>query len=69
MSLASATYKIIMVGDAGVGKTFLVDRFLGKALHENIMPTISIEFADRFVDLPNGRQVKVELWDTGRVRF
>lgn len=68
MSSPIPTYKVIMIGNMGVGKTFLVNRFLNKSLNENILPTISVEFADKFVDLPNGRQVKVEIWDTGKFR-
>jgi len=55
-----------MLGDAGVGKTFLLHRFLGKKIDDVMLPTISVEYADKVVELSNGQQIKAELWDTGK---
>lgn len=55
-----------MLGDAGVGKTFLLHRFIGKKIDDALLPTISVEYADKMVELPSGQQIKAELWDTGK---
>ena len=60
--------KVIMLGDSNVGKSLLVNRFLGRPLSETLPPTISVEFADKTVQLSDGREMCVELWDTGKRR-
>ena len=37
-------YKIVLIGDAGVGKTHLLNRYIRKALPPKIMPTIGNKF-------------------------
>jgi Rab family protein len=51
-------YKIVLVGDAGVGKTNLLARYIKGALPKNSAPTIGVEFATRTVPLQNGRTIK-----------
>ena len=58
-----------MLGNVGVGKTFLLNRFLNKEVTGHIYPTISVEYADKMIELPNGQQIKAELWDTGMFSF
>lgn len=58
-----------MLGDAGVGKTFILHRFIGKNIDEGLMPTISVEYTDKLVEMSNGQQIKAELWDTGKYSF
>ena len=58
-----------MLGNVGVGKTFLLNRFLNKEVKDSIYPTISVEYADKMVELPTGQQIKAELWDTGKLSF
>ena len=55
-----------MAGDASVGKTNLVHRFV-KGSHQeikNISPTIGVEFATRIVTLSDQRRIKTQIWDT-----
>ena len=54
-----------MVGDAGVGKTHLVHRYVKNTLPENSVPTIGVEFATKTVNLENEQRVKAQIWDTG----
>lgn len=42
-------YKIILIGDAGVGKTLLITRFMDKKIEDETLPTISVEFFDKYV--------------------
>lgn len=42
---------VVLVGDAGVGKTHLVHRYVKNKLPENNIPTIGVEFATKIVDL------------------
>ena len=52
------TYKIAMMGDTGVGKTFLLKRYVTQSIPEATLPTIGIEFAKKIVELPNGGSLK-----------
>ncbi|KAK6589563.1 Rablib [Cryptosporidium xiaoi] len=63
-------YKIILVGDATVGKTHLLSRYTRDALPKTPQPTIGVEFATRTVPLSIGGTVKAQIWDTaGQERY
>ncbi|CAD8051840.1 unnamed protein product [Paramecium sonneborni] len=63
-------FKVVLVGDAGVGKTHLMTRYVKGCLPKNAVPTIGIEFAGKTVALQNGKKVKAQIWDTaGQERY
>jgi Rab family protein len=63
-------YKIVLVGDAGVGKTHLLNRYIKGTLPKNNVPTIGVEFATKTVTLGTGGKVKAQIWDTaGQERY
>ena len=55
-----------MIGDTGVGKTFLVNRFMRQKITDSTLPTLSVEYVSKKVQLENGHTIKVDLWDTGK---
>ena len=57
-------YKIIVIGDVGVGKTFMIKKFVNNEIPTRNMPTIGIEFAKKVVTLKNGSKVVTQIWDT-----
>lgn len=57
-------YKIIVIGDIGVGKTYMIKKFVNNELPNRNMPTIGIEFAKKVVTLKNGSKVMTQIWDT-----
>ena len=65
-------YKIVMLGDSGVGKTSLVARLTNpdRPLNHDISATMGIEFDTQMLDTPQGHKVKAQIWDTaGQERF
>ena len=65
----SPIYKIILVGDSGVGKTCLLSMYV-KGIIEQTIPTIAVEFCTKEIELYDGTKIKVQLWDTaGEERF
>ena len=63
-------FKIILVGDTGVGKTHLLSRYIKGSLPKSKFPTIGVEFATKPVPLKTGGTVKAQIWDTaGQERF
>lgn len=62
-------FKLLLIGDSGVGKTCLLFRFSDDAFNKNFIATIGIDFKVRTVDI-EGRKIKLQIWDTaGQERF
>ena len=69
MNTFSPIYKIILVGDSGVGKTCLLSMYVKGECGPSI-PTIAVEFCTKEIELAENYKVKVQLWDTaGQERF
>eukprot|EP01028_Stygiella_incarcerata_P009190 TRINITY_DN42_c0_g1_i1.p1 TRINITY_DN42_c0_g1~~TRINITY_DN42_c0_g1_i1.p1 ORF type:complete len:239 (+),score=58.39 TRINITY_DN42_c0_g1_i1:71-787(+) len=57
--------KIIVVGDGGVGKTSLIQRFCKGEFTENYKKTIGVDFLEKeWNDSSTGEDVRLMLWDT-----
>ena len=64
-SIRSFIYKVVVVGDGGVGKTSMVLRYCENSFKENYIMTIGSNFSTKSVELeeyPNFL-VKLQLWD------
>ncbi|KAK9804093.1 hypothetical protein WJX73_006456 [Symbiochloris irregularis] len=62
-------FKVLLVGDSGVGKTSLLQRFSEGSFDEASPPTIGVDFRLKYVDL-QGKRIKLTVWDTaGQERF
>lgn len=62
-------YKICLLGDGGVGKTSLRERFLGKGFQSGYILTIGADFAVQDLDI-EGIKYKFQIWDlAGQQRF
>ena len=55
--------KVVMLGDAGVGKTSLVTRFVTNRYDKFSEGTIGASFMSKLMVL-DGEQIKFQLWDT-----
>ncbi|XP_005996675.1 RAB33B, member RAS oncogene family a [Latimeria chalumnae] len=65
----SRIFKIIVIGDSGVGKTCLTFRFCAGRFPDKTEATIGVDFRDRAVEI-DGENIKIQLWDTaGQERF
>jgi len=56
-------FKIVMVGDSGVGKSNLLGRFTQNEFSLDTKTTIGVEFATKTVMIGD-KQVRVQVWDT-----
>jgi len=63
------TFKIIVLGESGVGKTCLSFRFCSGKFPLMTEATIGLDFREKIVEL-DGERLKLQLWDTaGQERF
>ena len=56
--------KVIIVGNTRVGKTCLVDRFLGNDCDPNHRETVGAAYSSVKVKLESGDDVQLDIWDT-----
>jgi len=62
-------FKILLIGDSGVGKSCLLLRYTDGSFSENYVSTIGEDFKTRKLEL-DAKQVKLQIWDTaGQERF
>jgi len=62
-------YKILLVGDSGVGKSCLLLRYTDGTFSENFISTIGVDFKIKTIQV-DGQTVKLQIWDTaGQERF
>lgn len=62
-------YKILLVGDSGVGKSSILSRFADGTFDESYLTTVGVDFKIRSLDI-NGIRYKLQIWDTaGQERF
>jgi small GTP-binding protein len=63
------SFKFVLVGESGVGKTAMCKQFCEHTFVENPTPTVGLEFGTRIVTVDNTR-IKLQIWDTaGQERF
>ncbi|XP_066466419.1 ras-related protein Rab-13-like isoform X2 [Tiliqua scincoides] len=62
-------FKLLLIGDSGVGKTCLIIRFAEDNFSGTYISTICIDFKIRTVEI-EGKRIKLQVWDTaGQERF
>eukprot|EP01051_Picozoa_sp_SAG22_P023556 SAG22_NODE_6129_length_895_cov_1.271357_2_plen_169_part_01 len=62
-------FKMLLIGDSGVGKSCLLLRFAEGKYEEDYLSTIGVDFKTRFIELDD-KKIKFQLWDTaGQERF
>ena len=68
--IAESGEKVVIIGDASVGKTSIILRYTSNTFSDNIKPTIGCDHYEREIELPNKSKVKLSIWDTaGQERF
>jgi len=70
MSDKEIMFKVITLGDSGVGKTSIIRRFANNIFDENMLSTVGVGFAFKEVELQNKKTIKLKLIDTaGQEKF
>ncbi|XP_023688057.1 ras-related protein Rab-38-like [Paramormyrops kingsleyae] len=62
-------YKVLVIGDLGVGKTSIIKRYVQQSFSGNYRATIGVDFALKVLSW-GGETVRLQLWDiAGQERF
>mmetsp|Transcript_50036 Transcript_50036/g.55818 ORF Transcript_50036/g.55818 Transcript_50036/m.55818 type:complete len:218 (+) Transcript_50036:250-903(+) len=62
-------FKIVLIGDSGVGKSNLLSRFTRNEFNLESKSTIGVEFATKSIQA-EGKTIKAQIWDTaGQERY
>jgi len=62
-------FKLLVIGDSGVGKSCLLLRFADDIYSETYISTIGVDFKIKTIDI-GGKTVKLQIWDTaGQEKF
>jgi small GTP-binding protein len=62
-------FKMVIVGDSGVGKTNILLRYLKNEFNEQTKSTIGVEFGTKKIVIDNIK-IKIQIWDTaGQERY
>ena len=65
----STIFKIILVGDSGVGKTNILSRYVNDTFSESTKSTVGVELGCKIEEI-NDTRVKIQIWDTaGQERY
>ena len=62
-------YKIIIIGDSGVGKSNILNRYLRNEFKQDSKSTVGVEFGSKQLKVC-GTNIKLQIWDTaGQERY
>ena len=56
-------FKILLLGDSGVGKSSLLLRYTKNQFSSDIRSTIGVEFGVKYLEIEN-LKLKIQIWDT-----
>ena len=57
------TIKLLLIGNAFVGKTLIVQKFIDNTFSKSTVSTIGVDLQSKILDI-NGKKVKYLIWDT-----
>ena len=60
--MSNLTFKIIMLGNSSVGKTSIVNRFIGDRFQTDYKSTIGPDYQFKLLQM-QGNEVRLEVWD------
>ena len=64
------SFKVVLVGESGVGKTSIITQFIDQTFQEDQQSTTGGTFSTKSVLCDNGKVLKFEIWDTaGQERY
>ncbi len=63
--ISEKQFKIVLLGDSGVGKTSIAARYANGSFTKQFTPTPGVDFYLKRTTLPGQRNVAIKVWDVG----
>ena len=64
------TFKVVLLGEAGVGKTSIISQFIDQNFQEDLQSSTGGTFSSKSFSYGGGKILKFEIWDTaGQERY
>ncbi|MHA1231365.1 MAG: Rab family GTPase [Candidatus Helarchaeota archaeon] len=57
-------FKVVLLGDSGVGKTSIIDRYVNNRFKDKYQPTLGVDFLIKDITI-NENKIKLIIWDIG----
>jgi len=64
MRTNSESFKIVLIGESGVGKTSIISQFVNQVFQEDVESSSSGTFNSKTLIYDNNKVLKLEIWDT-----
>lgn len=62
-------FKVCLIGDGYVGKTSIRRKYIGEGFRSNYIPTLGVDFAQKYTETPDGN-ARLVIWDiAGQTQF
>ena len=68
--MTSETFKIVLIGESGVGKTSIIMQFIDQTFQSDIQSSAGGTYCSKTLTYGNNKSLNIELWDTaGQERY
>ena len=57
-------FKIVLIGESGVGKTSIISQFIHKIFQDDIQPSMGGTFTSKSLLFDDGKVLRLDIWDT-----
>ena len=58
------SFKIVLIGESGVGKTSIISQFIHKIFQDDIQPSMGGTFTSKSLVFDDGKIIRFDIWDT-----
>ena len=68
--IEEVNFKVVLLGEAGVGKTSIISQFIEQIFEEDLQSSTGGSYSSKTLTFNNGKNIKLEIWDTaGQERY